>query len=124
MDQLLQKASELLNKPLQQMDINDLSDMSIIKFKISNAIPLAKKNLRIKELEADTLEKTKFLDFKKAKKEKKTTMSENDMKAQARLLKNILEEEIIELDYMYIQLYNFHTELSDNIVSTRLVLKQ
>lgn len=124
MDQLLQKASELLNKPLQQRDINDLSDMSIIKFKISNAIPLAKKNLRIKELEADTLEKTKFLDFKKAKKEKKTTMSENDMKAQARLLKNILEEEIIELDYMYIQLYNFHTELSDNIVSTRLVLKQ
>ena len=124
MDQLLQKASELLNKPLQQRDINDLSDMSIIKFKISNAIPLAKKNLRIKELEADTLEKTKFLDFKKAKKEKKTTMSENDMKAQARLLKNILEEETIELDYMYIQLYNFHTELSDNIVSTRLVLKQ
>ena len=124
MDQLLQKASELLNKPLQQRDINDLSDMSIIKFKISNAIPLAKKNLRIKELEADTLEKTKFLDFKKAKKEKKTTMSENDMKAKARLLKNILEEEIIELDYMYIQLYNFHTELSDNIVSTRLVLKQ
>ena len=124
MDQLLQKASELLNKPLQQRDINDLSDMSIIKFKISNAIPLAKKNLRIKELEADTLEKTKFLDFKKSKKEKKTTMSENDMKAQARLLKNILEEEIIELEYMYIQLYNFHTELSDNIVSTRLVLKQ
>ena len=124
MDQILQKASELLNKPLQQRDINDLSDMSIIKFKISNAIPLAKKNLRIKELEADTLEKTKFLDFKKAKKEKKTTMSENDMKAQARLLKNVLEEEIIELEYMYIQLYNFHTELSDNIVSTRLVLKQ
>ncbi len=124
MDQVLQKASELLNKPLQQRDINDLSDMSIIKFKISNAIPLAKKNLRIKELEADTLEKTKFLDFKKAKKEKKTTMSENDMKAQARLLKNVLEEEIIELEYMYIQLYNFHTELSDNVHSTRLVLKQ
>ena len=124
MDELLQEASSLLNKPLESRDLNDLSRMSIVKFKIWNAIPMAKKVLRLKELDADNLEKNKFLDFKRAKKEKKTTMSEQDMKAQARILKNVIESEIIELEYMYLQLYSFHTELSDAVVSTRMLLKQ
>jgi len=86
-------------------------------------IPMAKKNHKIKELEADTVEKTKFLDYKKAKKEKKTSMTQDDMKALSRLDKNKLWMEMIELEHIYMQLYAFYNELQDNVVSTRMILK-
>lgn len=121
--ELLKRAEELLTKRLELRDVNDLSEMSLIKFKIWIAVPLAKKHLKEMELEADTLEKKKFLDYKKSKKEKKTTMSEKDMTSLARLEKNKLELKNIELEHTYLQLYAFYTELCDAVVSTRMLLK-
>lgn len=121
--EILTRAEQLLSKRLDHRDMADLTEMTDIKFRIWLMIPMAKKNMRIKELEADTLEKSKFLDYKKAKKEKKTTMSQDDMKALSRLDKNKLWMENIELEHTYLQLYAFYNELQDNVVSTRLLLK-
>lgn len=123
MQDVIQDAIDLLSKPLQSRDIEDLSNLSYVKSEIARMIPLAKKNLRIKELEADNIEKQSFLRFRKEKAEWKNTDTVDWMKAKARLNKNVKELEIIELEETYLTLYNFYQELADNIVSTRLILK-
>lgn len=124
MDNLIDSALKILDKPLESMDMSDLATMTRIKSKISYMIPFAKKDHKLKELSTDTLEKTKLIEYKKAKKDWKTTMTEQDMKALARLERNKLEIETIDLEFTYLQLYNLHTELQDKIVSARLFLKQ
>lgn len=123
MEKLLEKAEQLLSKPLQDRDLSDLSLMSDIKFRIWVTIPLAKRDLREKELESDTIEKSKFLELKKQKKEKKTSMTEADMKAFCRLKKNEIDTETIDLENKYLTLYAFYQELQDAVVSTRMMIK-
>ena len=96
--------------------------MLIIKHRISYLIPYAKKDLRAKELEADTVEKETILRLRSEKsKWSKETLDE--IKAKARLNRNTKEKEVIELEHLYITLYWFYQELADSIITTRLVMK-
>ena len=56
MEELLNEANTLLSKPLDERDLQDLSRMSLIKYRISCLIPFAKKDVKIKELEASKQE--------------------------------------------------------------------
>lgn len=123
MDELIRQASELLSIPLQDRNLEDLSKMSYIKTEISKLIPLAKKNMKLMELEADDIEKQSLLRFRDAKIEKKNNDTIDVMKAKARLNKNVKVKDIIDLEYKYLVLYNFYQELSDAVVSSRLVIK-
>ena len=123
MEELLNEANTLLSKPLDERDLQDLSRMSLIKYRISCLIPFAKKDVKIKELEADDIEKWSFLRFRDEKIQKKTKDTQDDMKAKSRINKNVLLKRIVDLEFTYLQLYTFYQELSDAVISTRLVLK-
>ena len=123
MDVLISEAERVLAIPLQDRNLEDLSKMSYIKTEISKLIPLAKKNMKLMELEADDIEKKSLLRFRDDKIAKKSIDTIDVMKAKARLNKNVKVKEIIELEYKYLVLYNFYQELSDAVVSSRLVIK-
>jgi hypothetical protein len=77
----------------------------------------------MKELEADNIEKDSFLRFRDEKIKNKTKDTQDDMKAKSRLNKNVLLKKIVDLEFVYLQLYSFYQELADAVINTRLVLK-
>jgi hypothetical protein len=123
METILKEANTLLSKPLEERDLQDLSRMSLIKYRIACLIPLAKKDVKMKELEADNIEKDSFLRFRDEKIKNKTKDTQDDMKAKSRLNKNVLLKKIVDLEFVYLQLYSFYQELADAVINTRLVLK-
>lgn len=116
--ELLQEADRLIAIPLEDRTIAELHAMSTLRYKISSLIPYAKKDMKTKEIEVDTLEKETFLRLKSA-----GGQTQEEIKAKARLNRNTRASEVINLEFIYIQLYNFYQELDDQVASTRLVLK-
>jgi hypothetical protein len=116
---VLEEANNLLQTPMASRSMDDLSEMSIVKSKISQLIPKAKHLLKNKELEADDAEKSYIIESRTSG----VKMNIEQMKAEARLLKNKLLLEANELELNYFTLYQFYQELADQVVSTRLFLK-
>lgn len=120
---LIEKATTLLSIPLEDRTLTELSQLSMIKSQFASLIPYARKDMKLREIDADNKEKSLFLKYKIDKRDKKTTATENDMKANARLQRNKIESEVAELEFTYLTLYNFYQELVDSVVTTRMVLK-
>lgn len=118
-DELIQRTNAIFEKPLQWRDYDDLNEMQLVSHKISILIPLSKMDLKRKEILADTLEKETIINFRKSW----VKMNVEQMKAEARVLKNKLLLEANELEYKYLTLYQFYQDLQSAIASTRLVLK-
>lgn len=116
---VLEEANNLLQTPMAWRSMDDLSEMSIVKSKISQLIPKAKHLLKNKELEADNAEKSYIINSRKAGVKSNIEL----MKSEARVLKNELLLEANDLELNYFTLYQFYQELSDQVVSTRLFLK-
>lgn len=116
---VVERTNKILSTPLQWRDINDLSELQFISHQISILIPLSKLDLKRKEIEADTVEKETIINFRKSW----VKMNVEQMKAEARVLKNKLLLEANELEYKYLTLYQFYQDLQSAIASTRLVLK-
>lgn len=118
-DAVIKEANRVMEIPLNSRDLQDLTDLTLVQHRLSVLIPLIKRDLKQMELEADTLEKQTIINLRKSW----IKMNVEEMKSQARILKNELLLKSTEVEFQYITLYQFYQDIKDQIASTRLVLK-
>ena len=114
---LIQEAETILSKDILFRTMEDLSKLHTITNQFSMLIPLTKKSLRLKELEADNAEKEHIIEERR----KKNNIEQ--AKAEARLIKNKILVEAIDIEYQYLVLYQFYKDIESQIPSTRIALK-
>lgn len=123
-EEVVDEAYRLLEKPLLTRDMSDLQDLELIKVRLSKYMPYAKKAFQEYETKADTLEKKTILEWKQKKAlwwEVKVVVK--DIEAYARTLKNAELLVAYEKERVFNTISNAYKELDWAIVNTRINLR-
>lgn len=120
---ILKRAHDALSVKLTDRTMADLEELESCARCIRLLIPKTKRHMRSLEIDADTLEKQTIIDIKKKKISQGSKMTQDDIKAYARLEKNKKDKETLEIEEQYLTLYAYSESLSEAVINTRMLIK-
>lgn len=122
-EELIKWAYEALWVKLIERDIWDLSDLEYYRIELWKYRSKSKYGMQIKYLSADTKEKERMIELKKKKVSTWSKATVDDIKAIARLDKNVIEWEAILLEEQFNNIAEVISMLDIAINNTRPIIK-